>query len=669
VGILAFGQTGVAQDRGTLTEMSLEDLLNLKVLSATKARAMTISNAPGVVYVFTRADFSRLGMKTLRDVLANVPSVQIEEYRSGHSSVWIRGVQERYNDKILWLIDRVPLRDSFYGHQSVDEIIPLDMVERVEIITGPGSVLYGTNAFAGVVSITTRRSQDLGEHQSTARIGYGTFDTKNAAVEFGKGPLYTYADYMKTQGFSPLLNSDGKSWQHDQDRERFFGSIKFDKGDFKSSFTYINHEYAGRYRKSKRDQTATRNPMFGSLQYRKELTKGFVLSTLGYYEYYPIGKVEQRYDSKQRLERVDNDNYDTSLGGTDIELSYFGAKHTLLMGVSFQLDQSHRTRAKQVYPVISESPTLVVPSVRRTDTATYFQDVWALTPHLSLTGGLRYDRLSEFEDQPSYRVGLVGERHANYGKLLYGTAFRTPSYREYLRVNTYNFGLRPEHLSTFESQVGHKFHRADVSVTFYDNRYTNLIKEIYVDRIVKPGMVRIIDDEYAINAKRASIRGLELQGKLLPFDGFKATLSASRILRGKEKIGAWDPTIVPATTLELGETDMDFLAKYTASALVSYRLPNSGHEFGINLTGISDRPTPLEYQSSVPAANRNLRNAAGFARLDAFSSIQVTRQAALSFKIENVMNARHYSPPLGAATEYDSEHPGRTFRVELTFRK
>jgi hypothetical protein len=55
--------------------------------------------------------------------------------------------------------------------------------------------------------------------------------------------------------------------------------------------------------------------------------------------------------------------------------------------------------------------------------------------------------------------------------------------------------------------------------------------------------------------------------------------------------------------------------------------------------------------------------------LDAFSSIKLTRQAALSFKVENVMNGRHYSPPFSSTTEYDSERQGRTFRVELTLRK
>lgn len=102
------------------------------------------------------------------------------------------------------MIDGVPLRDGFWGHQGVDEMVPLDMVERIEIIAGPGSVLYGTNAFTGVVSVTTRRAENMREQPAQAKLGYGTYDSKNASVEFGKGPLYVYADYLSSQGSARL---------------------------------------------------------------------------------------------------------------------------------------------------------------------------------------------------------------------------------------------------------------------------------------------------------------------------------------------------------------------------------------------------------------------------------------------------------------------------------
>lgn len=286
--------------------------------------------------------------------------------------------------------------------------------------------------------------------------------------------------------------------------------------------------------------------------------------------------------------------------------------------MSLQVDQSHRMSTGEIYPEATISPSLAVPSVTRTDVAAYAQDVWAISPHISMTGGIRYDRLSDFKDEASYRVGLVGDHGGFYGKLLYGTAFRVPSYREYLDVTAYNFGLQPEHLHTFEAQIGRTFLRADVSLTFYDNRYTDLIKEIVVDTIETPTEVRLVDDEYSINADNASTRGLELAAHFIPFEGLNVVVGGSRILRAKEKIGDLDPSLIPSTEVKLQETDTDFLAKYTTNARVTYRLPNGGHEFGVNATGISRRRTPADYQSDVPAENVNLRNAEGFMRLDVF---------------------------------------------------
>ena len=138
-----------------LIALSLEDLLNVTVTSTTKS-SLEIRQAPGVVRVFTRTDIVRLGFRTLHDVLRQIPGIQVIEYRTGHQTIWVRGVQSRYNNKVLLLIDGVPMHDSFYGHFDIDESQPLDDAERIEVISGPGSVLYGTNAFAGVISITTR---------------------------------------------------------------------------------------------------------------------------------------------------------------------------------------------------------------------------------------------------------------------------------------------------------------------------------------------------------------------------------------------------------------------------------------------------------------------------------------------------------------------------------
>ena len=189
LGLLAnFAAQGQTRTDSGLAQLSIEELLNVQVLSATKVKAMSTRRSPGVVRVFTRQDIERYGFVTLRDVLATVPGAQIQEYRIGHQAVWMRGIKERYNNKILWLIDGVPIRDSYYGHTNIDEVLPLHMVERIEILNGPGGVLYGSNAFSGVVSITTKREG------RSMRFNSGSFQTVGGAVEFSAPGIYVATD-------------------------------------------------------------------------------------------------------------------------------------------------------------------------------------------------------------------------------------------------------------------------------------------------------------------------------------------------------------------------------------------------------------------------------------------------------------------------------------------
>ena len=120
----------------------------------------------------------------------------------------------------------MPLRDSYYGHQAVDEAVPLGMVERIEIITGPGSVLYGTNAFAGVVRITTR-SAETARNTRNLRVAQGTRATREGTAEFAAGPvLRALIDHLLNIGFLAGPEHRGDAWQHDQDRKRTYGLFK-----------------------------------------------------------------------------------------------------------------------------------------------------------------------------------------------------------------------------------------------------------------------------------------------------------------------------------------------------------------------------------------------------------------------------------------------------------
>lgn len=108
------------------------------------------------------------------------------------------------------------------------------------------------------------------------------------------------------------------------------------------------------------------------------------------------------------------------------------------MGGSFQADRSNNIRLLDLQPERASVPGLAVPGVHRKNAGAFVQDIWSLGDHVELTTGIRYDYLSDFDDSLNYRMGLTAEKGNMYGKLLYGTAYRVPSYREYLDVVSYN---------------------------------------------------------------------------------------------------------------------------------------------------------------------------------------------------------------------------------------
>lgn len=228
--------------------------------------------------------------------------------------------------------------------------------------------------------------------------------------------------------------------------------------------------------------------------------------------------------------------------------------------------------------------------------------------------------------------------------------------------------LQPEHLNTFEAQIGKAFSSGNVNLTFYNNSYTDLIKELFVDVIRTPGQRRVIEDEYAINAESSTIRGLELMATLRPRDDVNLLLGAAKILSATETIGPFDSSIITSAPTITTETDSFFLADWTANALVSYQLPRTKHRIGGNVIFISDRPTPQHYQANVPAANRSPSNADGFFKLDVFSTIWLSSKFSLNLRVSDLLDRRIYSPPFDNPVGYDVEWPGRTFRLELLIR-
>ena len=156
-----------------LTELSLEELMDVVITTASKSREKQ-SDAPAIVEVLTRDELTRFGGTTLLDVLTRVPGLAaVSGYFTDRSMIGFRGdaLQGPTSRHVLLLINGRPVREVQEGgiKTSLLEAFPIDAIERIEVVKGPGSVLYGSEAFAGVINVITTTPERNG--MSVASVG------------------------------------------------------------------------------------------------------------------------------------------------------------------------------------------------------------------------------------------------------------------------------------------------------------------------------------------------------------------------------------------------------------------------------------------------------------------------------------------------------------------
>lgn len=146
-----------APEKDSLYEMSLEALLSVKVVTG---RPQTVLNAPSVVSTLKVDELSDMGVDRLTDMLVFLPGIEVNAAGIGNSPLQIRGISDSFNQKVLFLLNGAPYWMPAHGDIPLNGI-PLNSIEKIEVIRGPGSVRYGTNASAGVINIITRPSQSV----------------------------------------------------------------------------------------------------------------------------------------------------------------------------------------------------------------------------------------------------------------------------------------------------------------------------------------------------------------------------------------------------------------------------------------------------------------------------------------------------------------------------
>ena len=172
-----------SSDVKSLLKLSLEDLMNVKVVTAS-GQLQTTSEAPSTITVITSKQIAERGYEQLEDALRDIPGIDMIHVNGyAPTLIYFRGMYGAENLRALLMIDGIIENNILGSNDMAGPAYSLHNVERIEIIWGPVSAIYGANAFGGVINIITKKGKDInGLH---AEAGYGSFNTRFENINAG----------------------------------------------------------------------------------------------------------------------------------------------------------------------------------------------------------------------------------------------------------------------------------------------------------------------------------------------------------------------------------------------------------------------------------------------------------------------------------------------------
>jgi iron complex outermembrane recepter protein len=203
-----------------LGEASLEELLNTKITSLSK-KEQKLSQAAAAVFVINQDDIRRSGATSIPDLLRMAPGVEVAQINANRWAVSIRGFNNAYANKVLVLIDGRSVYTGTFSGVIWDQFgMPVEEIERIEVIRGPGGSVWGANAVSGVINIVTKSSQDT--KGGLVALGGGSSVTNDDTVRYGgdlgrSGAYRVFGRYSRASDFhAPGGARAGDSWDRKQ---------------------------------------------------------------------------------------------------------------------------------------------------------------------------------------------------------------------------------------------------------------------------------------------------------------------------------------------------------------------------------------------------------------------------------------------------------------------
>ncbi len=499
------------------SDLSLGELLNLDVnLVSATGTLKSVRQAPAVASVITAEDIERTGVATLQEALEMVPGIHVTGMNQNGgtgfslSAYSVRGVQTNKNPHVLLLINSIPVTGLTSGNRVI-RVLPAANISRIEVIRGPGSAVYGADAFSGTINVITKNAKEI----DGTRFGFrgGSFDTYNAWGQhgdtLGRWNAALSLEYMETGGDTGRILDTDTQTNFDRKYETSAsyapGSLETD-GKILTAHTELakdnwtlramgywndSHFGAGGGNALGTKEWSQNAYLAGIAYQNNELADNWNFAANISYLYHDDETMIEIFPAGAILPVGADGNLFTPGGGMvsfpegvwggpgrteqtvagEFTALYFGFEnHFFRIGAGLKhqdvdpkavanfgagiLDGTEEVVYKNM---VSTTGTeyIYMPDCTRNIRFLYLQDEWKFARKWELTAGVRYDYYSDFGNTVNPRLALVWNSTESLTlKLLFGSAFRPPAFAElYAKNNPVvkgNPDLDPETVRTLE---------------------------------------------------------------------------------------------------------------------------------------------------------------------------------------------------------------------------
>jgi iron complex outermembrane receptor protein len=631
--------------------------MNIEVASVYSASkySQKVTEAPSSVSIVSAEQIQLHGYRTLADILSSVRGFYVSNDRN-YSYVGVRGFARPgdYNTRILLMIDGHRINDNIYDLALLGRELPIeiDLIERVEIVRGPSSSLYGTSAFFAVINVITKRGRDMKSFEVSTEVA--SFGTYKARLSYGRklsenSEMLLSGSYFDSAGQrrlyvkefdTPETNNGITESADDEKSASLLANISF--REFTLHGTYGSREKGvptgsfGTVFNDRRTRTTDRRGYL-DLQYNHTFSNQVELAARAAYDSYSYDAtfVYDYSDTGTPQIVFNKDSLRGKWWSGELQLTRTLRKHRLTLGTEYR----GNLQQDQLNYDLGTEPAYLDDRRTSKNFALFVQDEFRIGENVTLSAGARYDHHSTFGGTAKPRVALIYHPVAKTTvKLLYGEAFRAPNnfelyYGSEIITFKNNPNLRPETIQTselvFEQYLGDHLR---LSASGYVNHIKGLISQVTDPA---DGLITFR------NEGQVASRGLEfeMEGKLA--GGFEGNVSYT-LQQTRDEKTQQDLTNSPR---HLGKLNL-IAPLMKRSVFAGFQLQYSSPRLTLNGTSL-----PPLYLANLTLFSKKLAK-----RLDT------------SFGAYNLFNQTYADPGSEEHPQNSIEQNGRNFALKFTYR-